>query len=209
MALCLPSWSICMETNCALENPVPGEVPPAEAAEQAPEVEVQVAPEEAGMKCYLHNERESVTACTQCGHLICDECDVPVGPHHICKKCLAEAERVTAPIVAAPAEPAPTTRRPSRFAHLALPLIIGAVTGAVGGQVAEHGRRDGMVAALFAGPAAGLGFLLVVLLFASMIIPPHVKREKNGVLGALGIVDFGEALLYTTIFSIIFGIFFG
>ena len=204
----LALWSICMETNCVLENPVPGEGPSVEAADKTPEVQAQAAPEEAGMKCYLHTDRESVTACTQCGHLICDECNVLLGPHHICKRCLAEAERVPAPIVAPTPEAPPVTRSASRFGHMAIPLIVGAVTGAIGGSVARHGRRDEIVAALFAGPAAGLGFFLIVLLFASMIIPPEVKREKKGVLGALGIVDFGEALLYTTIVSVIVGFMF-
>lgn len=39
------------------------------------------------MYCYKHNERPAVGACTNCGHLICEECKLEVNEKFICKDC--------------------------------------------------------------------------------------------------------------------------
>lgn len=164
------------------------------------------------MKCYLHKDRESETACTLCGHLICNECDVLLGQHHICKKCLAEAERVPAPLASpAPAvtnEPLAVPRKPSRFGHLAVPLLFGAIAGGVGGSLyraTAHGPET-----FFGGVCAGIGSALaayfVSVVLAHMVIPAGVIREKKSVLGVFGVTDYAETLLYTVVFGVIFWI---
>jgi hypothetical protein len=192
-----------MATLSVLEEPKAEPAPTVEPA-LAPEVKSQLEPEEAGMTCYLHKDRESESACSLCGNLICAECHVALAQHHLCKKCLAEAERVPAPFapVAAPTpEAGEFSRKPSRFGHLAVPLIIGAVIGIAG---ANTTRREGIGMGMFLGAFAGLSVLIVGWIIASVIIPKDIQAERGGVLGALGISDYSEGLLYTTIVTVIF-----
>jgi len=152
----------------------------------------------------MREAAEKVVACSLCGNLICAECHVALAQHHLCKKCLAEAERVPAPFapVAAPTpEAGEFSRKPSRFGHLAVPLIIGAVIGIAG---ANTTRREGIGMGMFLGAFAGLSVLMVGWIIASVIIPKDIQAERGGVLGALSISDYSEGLRYTTIVTVIF-----
>ncbi len=45
------------------------------------------------MPCYYHRDREPVTACVECGRLICDECTTSHQGANLCRPC---AERLQA-----------------------------------------------------------------------------------------------------------------
>ena len=40
------------------------------------------------MKCYYHNDREVIAACTECGRFICEECKVNINGKAVCKSCV-------------------------------------------------------------------------------------------------------------------------
>lgn len=40
------------------------------------------------MKCYYHNDKEVVAACTECGRFICDSCKVNINGKAVCKICI-------------------------------------------------------------------------------------------------------------------------
>ena len=40
------------------------------------------------MKCYYHNDKEVVAACTECGRFICDSCKVNINGKAVCKTCI-------------------------------------------------------------------------------------------------------------------------
>ena len=39
------------------------------------------------MKCYYHDNKEVVAACTECGRFICEACKVNINGKAVCKKC--------------------------------------------------------------------------------------------------------------------------
>lgn len=47
--------------------------------------------------CTLHPARRAVTACDECGRLICGLCDVPLGNRHLCPPCFEASHRGTTP----------------------------------------------------------------------------------------------------------------
>ena len=40
------------------------------------------------MKCYYHDNKEVVAACTECGRFICEACKVNINGKAVCKKCI-------------------------------------------------------------------------------------------------------------------------
>ena len=40
------------------------------------------------MKCYYHDNKEVVAACTECGRFICEECKVNINGKAVCKSCV-------------------------------------------------------------------------------------------------------------------------
>lgn len=40
------------------------------------------------MKCYYHDDKEVVAACTECGRFICEECKVNINGKAVCKVCV-------------------------------------------------------------------------------------------------------------------------
>lgn len=40
------------------------------------------------MRCYIHNDREAVGACTICGKFACEECNVELKEKSVCKACI-------------------------------------------------------------------------------------------------------------------------
>ena len=40
------------------------------------------------MKCYYHDNKEVVAACTECGRFICEECKVNINGKAVCKTCI-------------------------------------------------------------------------------------------------------------------------
>ena len=40
------------------------------------------------MKCYYHDNKEVIAACTECGRFICEECKVNINGKAVCKTCI-------------------------------------------------------------------------------------------------------------------------
>lgn len=40
------------------------------------------------MNCYYHDNKEVVSACTECGRFICSECKVDINGKAVCKTCI-------------------------------------------------------------------------------------------------------------------------
>ncbi|MBS6183522.1 MAG: NINE protein [Clostridium celatum] len=40
------------------------------------------------MKCYYHDNKEVIAACTECGKFICEECKVNINGKAVCKVCI-------------------------------------------------------------------------------------------------------------------------
>lgn len=40
------------------------------------------------MKCYYHNDKEVVAACTECGRFICEACKINISEKPVCKTCI-------------------------------------------------------------------------------------------------------------------------
>lgn len=45
------------------------------------------------MKCYVHEDKEAIGACTECGKFICEACELTIDGKKVCKSCL-ESGRV-------------------------------------------------------------------------------------------------------------------
>ena len=149
------------------------------------------------MNCYLHADRQAELHCASCGNLICEACDVRLADHHVCKKCLAEAEAVP-PQLAVTATRETRSARGLNFGLITFALVIGGLMGAVGGQV-YHRRMDmeGLLLAIFWALCSGFGLYLTGALMAVMIVPSSAIKAKGGVLGLFGITDYGAAMFWT------------
>ena len=40
------------------------------------------------MKCYYHDDKEVIAACTECGRFICEACNVNINGKAVCKTCI-------------------------------------------------------------------------------------------------------------------------
>jgi hypothetical protein len=91
-----------------------------------------------GTRCIHHPDRETVTACEECGRPVCDQCaPLKGGGHAFCKDCLAASRLVDAEpkTIGAPAaeEPAAAAGRGAGrpvvavLAMLALALLVAAL----------------------------------------------------------------------------------
>ena len=40
------------------------------------------------MKCYYHDNKEVIAACTECGRFICEACNVNINGKAVCKTCI-------------------------------------------------------------------------------------------------------------------------
>lgn len=89
-----------------------------------------------GARCIHHPDRETVTACEECGRPVCDQCaPLKGGGHVFCRDCLAASRLVDAEpkTIGAPAEAGPPTapaRGERRTAALVLALLLLALLAA-------------------------------------------------------------------------------
>lgn len=146
------------------------------------------------MNCYLHADRQAELHCAACGNLICEQCDVVLADHHVCKQCLANAESVPPQMsLAARSEPAALALfNRINFGMLSAAVVIGGIMGIVGaGMLRGSHRLDDFIAAISAAAFAGFVTYVICALIVRMIVPGHTVNQKGGVLGVFGISDFG------------------
>jgi hypothetical protein len=152
------------------------------------------------MACYVHANREAEKSCAACGNLICNDCSIVLADTQICKKCLAEAESVPA-IIPQNAAPFAAAEGPGIFnwvnwGGIAVPLLLGAVSGVIGGTTYHdfHGGATGLIGGLFSAFLAGVVLFCIGALWTKMIVAADVIRNRGGVLGLFGVNDHGKAL---------------
>lgn len=153
------------------------------------------------MNCYLHADRQAQLHCAACGNLICEACDVVLSDHHVCKKCLAEAESVPPQLAVSQDSAGDHTGTAARFNFglTAFALVIGGMVGVVGGGMSHHRHLDvgDHLLAVFCAVLAGIVTYLAGALLAHLFIPQGVIRSKGGVLGVFGVTDHAAALFWT------------
>ncbi len=160
------------------------------------------------MNCYLHADRQAELHCASCGNLICEACDVQLADHHVCKKCLAEAEAVPAQLaVTATANRETRAARGFNFGLITFAVVVGGMMGFVGGQISHrHHDLEGIFFAILCALGSGFGIYLVGALMAVMVVPRADIKERGGVLGLFGITDYGAAMFWTLLVAAIFWI---
>ena len=66
------------------------------------------------MKCYIHNDVDSVGVCTRCGKNVCAQCNIELDGKLVCKTC---AEGMIRSSQAPPAQPRPQPQQPQYAAQ--------------------------------------------------------------------------------------------